>query len=266
MPVIVALDQRYTEVRPRHPLGGPDGGRDVEAIFERDRVAYGAVGFMNGANDSREQKKKIRKKFSDDLASAVEARPDLKVFVFLTNLHLTAREKDDLEKMAIARGIEHCDVLDRERLRVELDLPAGFFIRFQYLQIPLSTAEQASFLSRYGDRIQEVVSTGFERVERTLNRLLFLQEASGILGAVTVIFTLKQSYPAQQIGHFRAFVDLQLRAVTHGILRICFGSSDRPVLTGSHYSPGPSRAWHRPGDCHRPVGTARQAARRHVGC
>jgi hypothetical protein len=57
-------------------------------------------------------------------------------------------------------GIEHCDILDRERLRIELDSPAGFFVRFQHLGIPLSEAEQASFLARYGDRIQQVVTVG----------------------------------------------------------------------------------------------------------
>jgi hypothetical protein len=39
-------------------------------------------------------------------------------------------------------GIEHCGILDRERLRIELDSPAGFFVRFQHLGVPLSEAEQ----------------------------------------------------------------------------------------------------------------------------
>ena len=74
----------------------------------------------------------------------------------------------DMKEEARQAGIEHCDILDRERLRIELDSPGGFFVRFQHLEIPLSVAEQASFLARYGDRIQEVVSTGFQRIERTL--------------------------------------------------------------------------------------------------
>jgi hypothetical protein len=40
----------------------------------------------------------------------------------------------------------HCEVVDRERMRIALDSPDGFSIRFQYLDIPLSEAEQASFL------------------------------------------------------------------------------------------------------------------------
>jgi hypothetical protein len=42
---VVALDKRFSEVRPRHPRGGPDGGRDIEAIFKKDQRAFGAVGF-----------------------------------------------------------------------------------------------------------------------------------------------------------------------------------------------------------------------------
>ena len=225
---VLALDQQYTDVRPRHPSGGPDGGRDIEAVYDGGRSAYGAAGFHNGANDSDEQKKRIRAKFTSDLESALKAKSDLKVFAFLTNVHLTMGEQSEMKEEARKGGIEHCDILDRERLRIELDSPAGFFIRFQHLGIPLSEAEQASFLTRYGDRIQEVVSTGFQRIERTLNRILFLQEATDVLSGIYVRFRLKESYAATDIGHFRAFVSLYLRAITHDILGIWFGSTDKP--------------------------------------
>ncbi len=224
---VLALDPHYTDVRPRHPSGGPDGGRDIEAVYDGGRIAYGAVGFHNGANDSDEQKKRIRAKFTSDLASAVTAKSDLKVFAFLTNSHFTMGEQSEMREEARKAGTEHCDILDRERLRIELDSPAGFFIRFQHLMIPLSEAEQASFLARYGDRIQEVVSTGFQRIERTLGRILFLQEAGDVLNGIYVRFRLKQSYPATDIGHFRAFSSLYLRAVTHDILMLWFGSTDK---------------------------------------
>ena len=226
---VLALDQRYSDVKPRHPAGGPDGGRDIEAVFDGGRLAYGAVGFQNGANDSDEQKKKIRAKFTSDLLAALKSTPDLKVFVFLTNLHFTMGEQSEMKAEAFKCGINHCDILDRERLRIELDSPAGFFIRFQYLAIPMSEAEQASFLARYGDRIQEVVSTGFQRIERSLNRILFLQEAADVLDGIYVRYRLKKSYPASEIGHFRAFVDVGLRAIKHDIFMIWFGSSDKSL-------------------------------------
>lgn len=224
---VLALDKHYTDVRPRHPSGGRDGGRDIEAIFQCERVAFGAVGFANDANDSSEQKKSIRGKFTSDLNSALKAKPDLKIFVFLTNIHLTMGEQLEMKNSAHTRGIEHCDIIDRERLRIELDSPSGFFIRFQHLNIPLSEAEQASFLARYGDRIQEIVSTGFERVERTLNRVLFILESADVLEGMYVRFHLKQAYRAEEIGHFRAFVDIFLRAAKQDILSVVFGSADK---------------------------------------
>lgn len=195
-------------------------------MFDTVRPAYGAVGFANGANDSAEQKAAIRRKFTSDLASAVTANPSLKVFAFLTNAHFTMGEQDAMKREAKAARIEHCDVLDRERLRIELDSPAGFFIRFQYLGIPLSEAEQASFLSRYGAQIQDVVTTGFQKVEKTLNRLLFLNEASDVLDALTFRFVLKKPYAASEIGHFRAFVFLTLREYRPDMWILWFGSSN----------------------------------------
>lgn len=224
---VLALDPHYSDVTPRHPSGGPDGGRDIEAIYDNQRPAYGAIGFQNGANDTSAQKRSIRVKFSSDLTSALVAKSDLKVFAFLTNLHFTMREQGEMKEEARKGGIEQCDILDRERLRIELDSPAGFFVRFQFLGIPLSEAEQASFLSRYGDRIQEVVTTGFQRIERTLNRILFLQESSDVLQGIYVRFHLKKSYSAAEIGHFRAFASIFLRAIKHQIFQIWFGSSDK---------------------------------------
>lgn len=35
----------YTREQPRRPKGGPDGGRDLEAIFQGSIPVWGAVGF-----------------------------------------------------------------------------------------------------------------------------------------------------------------------------------------------------------------------------
>jgi hypothetical protein len=66
---ILALDRRYTEIRPRHLSGGPDGGRDHEALFDRDRVAFGAVGFAT-ARTTVPSIKPRREKFEAQIATA----------------------------------------------------------------------------------------------------------------------------------------------------------------------------------------------------
>lgn len=230
---VLAIDKRFTEVNPRHPRGGPDGGRDIEAVFRQEQRVFGAVGFVNQANDSDEQKKIIRRKFGDDLKSALAAAPKPEVFVFLTNVNLTISEKDELVRKAKAKRLGHAEIFDRERIRIALDSPDGFAARFQYLGISMSEEEQASFFSRWGDDIQSLVSTGFQRLEGTLERLLFLQEATNVVPTLVVVLELRESYPAEQIGHFRAFCSLYLKEVRHGIESILFGSTDKQDRGGS---------------------------------
>jgi hypothetical protein len=224
---ILSIDKRFTDVRPRHPRGGRDGGRDIEAVYRDSQVAFGAVGFVNQANDSEGQKKSIKSKFQSDLGRTITADQKPSAFIFFTNINLTIGEKEELIERAKQLGFLFCEILDRERLRIALDSPDGFSIRFQYLNIPLSEEEQASFFARWGDDIQSVISTGFQRVENALNRILFLQEASDALAHLTLAFELDHRYPAEQIGHFRLFCSMYLKEPKRNILSILFGASDK---------------------------------------
>ncbi len=225
---VLAIDKRFSNVKPRHPRGGPDGKRDIDATFQHSHKAFGAVGFLNQANDSDEHRKRAIDKFQDDLDAALAAEPDLKVFVFLTNVNLTISEKDGMVSLAHEKGISECEILDRERIRIVLDSPDGFSIRFQYLNIPLSEAEQASFFAKWGDDIQGVISDGLGKLEKTLNRLQFLAETNLPLSHFTIILDLDREYLASEIGHFRAFCSLELREPKHRIAGILFGTTDDP--------------------------------------
>ena len=236
---ILALDDRFTEVRPRHPYGGRDGGVDIDAVFRDKQRAAAAVGFVVGANDLQQQKRAIKKKFGEDAISAFKNNPRPTVFVFFTNVRLTVTELKNLKTIAAKTGFAESDIFDRERMRVALDTVDGFAARFQYLGIPLSEAEQASFFARWGDDIQSVVATGFQRVERTLDRLLFLQEAHNVLDSLYLKFELDRTYSSDEIGHFRAFCSLQLVEEKHGISEVFFGCSD---LAERFYESGTRRA------------------------
>lgn len=224
---VLALDKRFTNVRPRHPRGGPDGGRDIEAQFRGADLAYCAVGFVNQAADIEEKRKTIRTKFSDDLNSAWESTPRPSVFIFLTNVNFTVGDKTDFVQQARTKGFTFCDVLDRERLRVALDSPDGFAARFQFLNIAMSEAEQASFFAKWGDEIQSVISTGFQEVHSTLSHLLFLQEAMHPISGLHVQFKLDREYDAKEIEHFRAFFSIYLREPKLGILGLLIGKTDK---------------------------------------
>jgi hypothetical protein len=223
---VMAIDKRFSNVHPRHPRGGPDGGRDIEAIFNGVQRVFGAVGFVNQATDSDAHKTKARAKFNEDLTASLKQTPRPEVFVFFTNVNLTMGEKDDLVKIAKSQGMAHAEVFDRERIRLSLDNPDGLSIRFQYLGIPLSEAEQATFFARWGDDIQGLISDGFVRVQRSLDRIHFLQEAALPLSHFTGILELDREYLGSEIGHFRAFAIVNLKGPVQGIFSFMFGATD----------------------------------------
>lgn len=224
---VLALDKRFTNVRPRHPRGGPDGGRDIEAIFGGEQKVHGAIGFVNQANDSTDHKKKAQKKFVGDLASAIAADPEIKSFVFFTNVNLTAGEKDALIQKVTKSGLAHCEIFDRERIRLVLDGADGMAIRFQSLGIPMSEAEQATFFARWGDDIQSVIVDGFSEIKKSLNRMQFLQEMNAPLDQFLVLLELDREYDGNEIGHFRFFVSISLAEPRDGLFMLTFGTSDR---------------------------------------
>lgn len=231
---ILMMDRRFSDVRPRHPKGGPDGGHDIEAKFRDVQLAYGAVGFVNLANDSDTQKRKIKRKFADDLKAAMRNALKPSIFVFFTNIALTVGEKTTLVKSAKTAGLLECEIFDRERLRIALDSTDGLGARVQYLDIPMSSAEQASFFARWGDDIQTLVASQFRSVESTLARIMFLQEARATLGTLSVRFILNRTYSGDEIGHFRAFVSFFFPKMKHGIVDVLFGSSDNSVRFQPH--------------------------------
>lgn len=222
---VLALDRRFSALKPRHPRGGPDGGRDIEARFEGELV-FGAVGFQSQATDADEDRKAALKKFSSDLDSALGTDPVPKVFVFLTNVNLRQGEKDAAVLEAQARGFAHTEIFDRERIRILLDTPEGFAARFQYLGLTLSEAEQAAFFARWGDDLQSLLTDGFGRLEGALRRLQFLQEAKAAVDSLTVRIELDTEYPSEATGHLRAFCNLFFKNPKAGLFQIRFGIAD----------------------------------------
>jgi hypothetical protein len=201
---VLALDRRFSQVKPRHPRGGPDGARDLEAVFENKRVAWAAIGFQNSVSDSREERAKAKKKFKDDLKNALQENPNLKVFVFFTNVCLTAGEKQCLAIHGNQKGIEVTDIFDRERIRISLDSPEGLAFRFQYLGIRLSGAEQASFFARWGASLETLIVETIQGVDSRLARIEFFQEQSHPLTHFSFHLRLSRAVSKKEMPHFRA--------------------------------------------------------------
>lgn len=205
---LLALDRRYLEVRPRHPKGGPDQGRDLEARLDDGRVVWAAIGFRNSVSNSAADKRAIAKKFKTDLARALEENPGLKVFVFMSNVTLTTTGQANLVKHAKSLGIEICDIFHGERLRILLDSPEGLGVRFQYLQLSLSEAEQAAFFARWGNQLEQLINRQFTIFDQKLARLEFLHDCNRPLRDLSIDIRLSRSLSPSELGHFRLLLSI----------------------------------------------------------
>jgi hypothetical protein len=222
---VLALDRRFSDIKPRHPRGGPDSGRDIEAKLE-GQLVFAAVGFQNQATDSDESRKKAMEKFKSDLKSALGVEPAPTVFVFVTNVNLRQGEKDTLVREAHALGITQAEVFDRERVRILLDTPEGLAARYQYLGVPLTEPEQAAFFARWGADLQSLLTDGFGRLEGALRRVQFLQESKAVVDKLLVRLELDREYSGEELGHVRAFASLFFKNLRAGLFQIRFGITD----------------------------------------
>jgi hypothetical protein len=161
----------YTREQPRRPKGGPDGGRDIEAVFQGTVLVWGAVGFRNGGGRDEDSRKWAEQKFKDDLDRALQENPSLPGFVFFTNIDLTPTRRENLHLHGRAKGIREVAIFDFERIRHVLDSPEGLIVRLQYLDIEMSKEEQLGLIHKFGEKLHSVMSSRFDRVEGTLVRM-----------------------------------------------------------------------------------------------
>jgi hypothetical protein len=203
---LLALDKRFQNVQLRMPRGGPDNGRDLQARLEDGREIWIAVGFQNSVSDSRSERSQAKQKFKFDLRRALDCNPELAAFAFMTNVSLTVADKDNLLTMARTAGVSECLVFDREHLRVVLDSSEGLSVRYQYLNLALSEAEQATFFARWGTDLQHLISRSIKAVDTRLERIQFNQEKHQTLR--NLIFLLEFARPLSLVDfpHVRALL------------------------------------------------------------
>ena len=222
---VLAQDRNYADIRPRRPEGGPDGGRDIQCM-RKSKVCFGAVGFLNSVSDSPANKRGAKKKFKLDVATAMAAEPKLDAFVFFTNVDLTPTEIKELSDFGENQGLSFVDIYWRERIRHVLDSPEGLATRFNYLGIEMSAAEQASFFSRFGSELENLMRGGISSIEKKIDALEF-----GMWKKETVrkiILKLDFSEPRESecsaAEHFRVFLELQ--SLAHEKRGILIGGRD----------------------------------------
>jgi hypothetical protein len=121
----------YKGVDPSHPLGGPDGGKDI--LCTRDGVrCLAAVYFPRGQKKFRE----IKNKFRSDFRKATSQQSPIGRFLFITNQELRLAEQEELRQAAIevAEDIEVV-LYHLEVVTTLLDSPGMQTVRSQFLRI-----------------------------------------------------------------------------------------------------------------------------------
>lgn len=127
----------FESVDPQHPLGGPDGLKDVRC--RRDRLTWIAAAYFPPTAPTFAD---IKRKFIDDFAGVAANSAD--AFAFFVNQPLTIGEREELLKLASPTTAE---IYHLERIRALLDAPKGCGIRLEYLRIPMTEEEQWAFWS-----------------------------------------------------------------------------------------------------------------------
>jgi hypothetical protein len=205
---LLGMNSRYSEIKPRLPLGGPDGGRDIEAILDGRQLIWAAAGFRNMVDDGTEDKNWARTKFKADVDRMMKAKPDLTAMAFFTNVAQTPGELNELSAFAATKGITFVDLFSRERIRGELDSIRGLMFRVRYLQIPMTIEEQNAFFEHFGNKLEEAIGKRFEGLEGQLHRVQFELDAQKPLRYLRLVLVLQRPYTADELRRFRFLAEI----------------------------------------------------------
>lgn len=139
----------FDAIDPQAPLGGGDGGKDI--VCTRGGITWvGAVYFPPTSGTYA----RIKNKFDSDLKKVSSKH---RGFAFVTNQHLTLKQREILEKLGNTAGKE-VEIFHVERVRSLLDAPNGYGVRLQFLKIAMTVEEQLAWFADSGSRVEQALS------------------------------------------------------------------------------------------------------------
>lgn len=163
----------FESIDPSHPLGGPDGLKDV--VCKKDGLIWiGAFYFPTRPRTFAT----VRKKFRDDLAG-VEAN-NAAGMAFVTNQRLSVEQRNELEDVA-TQGNVIIDIFHLEALISLLDTPLGYGVRLEFLGIEMTASEQASLFQN----MHQEQETRSVELHRKLNELEKAVESAKLGRSIT---------------------------------------------------------------------------------
>ncbi len=125
----------FEAVDPQHPLGGPDGLKDV--LCRKNGQTWIAAAYFPPTPCKFSE---IKAKFNHDFPGV--AANNAEAIAFFVNQPLTVGERQNLMALAVPISTE---IYHLERIRSLLDAPKGCGIRLEYLRIPMTEEEQWAF-------------------------------------------------------------------------------------------------------------------------
>ena len=161
-------------VDPQHPLGGPDGLKDV--LCHKDNLRWVAAAYFPL---TRPTFKEIAKKFQDDFAGVVAN--NAQAFAVFVNQPLTISEREELIRRA---GGTRVEIYHLERIKGLLDRPTGYGIRLEYLPNPNDGRGSMGVLEHHerrrnskvgGEGKQDKVLQLDQKIDRLLERTSAIQ-------------------------------------------------------------------------------------------
>lgn len=138
--------QGFRSIDPVHPLGGPDGLKDVKCTFN-GATLIAACYFPRGEHGFKE----VKKKFEDDVAGI--DKNSVEGMVFLTNQELTLGERTELEDSVPGKTVY---MFHLERIATILNFPENYGLRLDFLDIEMTKEEQLAFTSLMASRMHDL--------------------------------------------------------------------------------------------------------------
>ena len=151
----------YDSINPSHPLGGPDGLKDMICTKNNIRC-IGAAYFPSKRTSFREVLKKFRADFEGVATNAVDG------IAFITNQEVTLSQRQQISDSVADKEV---DLFHLERITTILNSPRCYGIRLEYLDIEMTREEQLSY---FADRdsffaILPILQKGIEGIQRQLS-------------------------------------------------------------------------------------------------
>lgn len=135
---LLLQSEGFQSVDPIHPLGGPDGLKDL--VCDR-----GGKKWVVGVYFARKEVKysQIKKKYTEDLKGVNTNQAD--GFIFFTNQELTLGEREIFRELANTVEI---DLFHLERISAILNSTACYGIRLDFLDMEMTKEEQLAFIAQ----------------------------------------------------------------------------------------------------------------------